>query len=201
MFRSPLGDAQHPAEIVLSFTSQLTGSDFPCLPTDSEMMTTMTGSAPEADVGPSRPGPSLAATRARRLLAGGLMGAHAAALIGVGIFLVLDGLAGLLSAALGAAMVVLFYTIGQAVQVWVADAAATTIFRASVASYVVRVAALGALLAVYLRLVTESSRLLGPPLAVTAIATVIGWLTGEILVYSRLRIPNFDEPVERGPAK
>lgn len=161
----------------------------------------MTGSASEAAARPTGPGPSLAATRARHLLAGGLMGAHVAALTAVGIFLVRDGLAGVVSSALGAAMVVLFYTIGQAVQVRVADAPATTIFRASLASYIVRVAALGALLAIYLRFAGDTSPLLGLPLAVSAIATVIGWLTGEILVYSRLRIPNFDEPVERGPAK
>lgn len=126
------------------------------------------------------------------------MGAHVAALTGVGVFLVRDGLAGLASSGLAAAMVVLFYTVGQAVQVRVADAPAATVFRASVASYVVRVTALGALLAFYLRFADDTTRLLGLPLAVTAIATVIGWLTGEILVFSRLRIPNFDESPEGG---
>lgn len=166
-------------------------------------MTTMTGSAPGA-LGPAeqeRSGPSPSAIRARRLLAGGLAGSHAVALACVGVFLVRDGLPGLASAGLAAAMVVLFYTIGQAVQVRVADSPATAVFRASVGSYIIRVTALAGLLAVYLRFADDSSRLLPVPLAVTAIATVIGWLAGEILVFSRLRIPNFDEPAEGGPTK
>lgn len=174
--------------IVLSFTS---------LPsTDSETMTTMTGSAPEAAVERSRPGPSLAAIRVRRLLAGGLGGAHVSALTCVGIFLVTDGLPGLISAALAAALVILFYTVGQWVQIRVADAPARTIFRASVLSYIVRVTALGGLLFIYLANSGGSIQLLAMPLIVTAIATVVGWLTGEILVFSRLRIPNFDEPTD-----
>lgn len=163
----------------------------------------MTDSAPEAfgSVEQERSGPSLSAIRARRLLAGGLLGAHMVALVCVGVFMVRDGLPGLASSGLAAAMVVLFYTIGQAVQVRMADAPATAVFRASVGSYIIRVTALAGLLALYLRFADGTSRLLAVPLAVTAIATVIGWLAGEIVVYSRLRIPNFDEPAEGGPAK
>lgn len=154
----------------------------------------MTGSAPEAAVGPSRPTPSLAATRARRLLAGGLAGAHVAAVTCVGIFMIRDGLAGLASAALAAAMVLFFYILGQWVQVQVADAPARTVFRASVASYILRVAALGGLLFVYVNNATADSRLLAAPVIITAVATVVGWIAGEVVVFSRLRIPHFDEP-------
>lgn len=101
-----------------------------------------------------------------------------------------------MSAGLAAALVVLFYTLGQWVQIRVADAPARTVFRASVLSYVARVTALGGVLFVYLANAGSGVRLLALPLVVTAIATVVGWLTGEILVFSRLRIPNFDEPVE-----
>ncbi|HHV21901.1 MAG TPA: hypothetical protein GXZ30_10270 [Propionibacterium sp.] len=161
-------------------------------------MTTMTGSAEEAGLRPARPGPSIAAGRARRLLAGGLMGAHVAALTCVGIFMIRDGLPGLASAGLAAAMVVLFYTVGQWVQVLVADAPAQTVFRASVLSYIARVTALGGLLFVYLGSATGGEGLLALPLIVTAVATVVGWITGEVIVFSKLRIPNFDEPMDRG---
>lgn len=151
-------------------------------------------SATPAEAGEPTPGPSVSALRARRLLAGGLLGAHVIALICVGIFLVRDGVPGLVSAALGAALVILFYTIGKTVQVRWADAPATTIFRVSMVSYFVRVGGLAALLAGYLRFADETTRLLGVPLAVTTVATVIGWLVGELIVFSRLRIPNFDDP-------
>lgn len=166
-------------------------------------MTIVTGSASGAatPAGSNRPGPSVVAVRARRLLAGGLAGAHAVALICVGVFAVRDGLPGLASAALGAALVVFFYTVGKTVQVRYADAAATTLFRASVMSYIIRVSLLGALLLAYLRFADDSSRLLPLPLAVTAVVTVVGWLAGEILVYSRLRIPNFDEPSGDAPGE
>lgn len=159
-------------------------------------MTIVTGSASGAvtPTGSERRGPSLSARRARRLLAGGLVGGHAVALICVGVFAVRDGLPGLASAALAAALVVLFYTVGKTVQVRYADAAPTTLFRASIMSYVLRVSLLGALLVAYFRFADDSSRLLPLPLLVTSVATVVGWLAGEILVYSRLRIPNFDEP-------
>lgn len=159
-------------------------------------MTTVTSPASGAMTpdGSQRPGPSIAAQRARRLLAGGLLGSHMVALICVGVFTVIHRAPGLASAALGAALVVLFYTMGQTVQVRYADAPARTVFRASVASYVVRVSALGALLVLYLNFSDGAARLLPIPLAATAIATVVGWLTGEIITFSKLRIPNFDEP-------
>jgi hypothetical protein len=160
-------------------------------------MTTVTGSGTRSTT-PSgsepSPGPSVTALRARRLLAGGLLGAHAIALICVAVFAVLDGLPGVASAALAAALVILFYTVAKAVQVRWADAPATTLFRVSVLSYIVRVSLLTALLAAYFRFADESTELLPVPLVVTAVGTVVGWLAGEIIMFSRLRIPNFDEP-------
>lgn len=90
----------------------------------------------------------------------------------------------------------LFYTVGQWVQVRVADAPARTIFLTSVASYVARVSVLGVLLVAYLRLADGTSQLLAVPMVITAVATVVGWLTGEVIVFSRLRILNFDEPIQ-----
>lgn len=160
----------------------------------------MTSPAPGAASGdspaPSRPGPSLASVRARRLLAGGLAGAHLTASLCLAVFGFRDGLAGLATAALSAALVVLFYTVGQWVQVRVADAPARTIFLTSVASYVARVSVLGVLLVAYLRLADGTSQLLAVPMVITAVATVVGWLTGEVIVFSRLRILNFDEPIQ-----
>ncbi|MDO5501406.1 MAG: hypothetical protein Q4F67_17190, partial [Propionibacteriaceae bacterium] len=95
-----------------------------------------------------------------------------AALTCVGIFLLRDGALGLASAGLAAAMVVLFYTVGQWVQVQVADAPAQTVFRASVGSYIARVAALGGVLFVYLSYADAGTRLLAAPLVIAPMAVI-----------------------------
>lgn len=161
-------------------------------------MTTVTGSDLRVDPAPGGRRPSVASSRARTLLVAGLAGAHVAGLTCVGIFLVVDGPPGAASAALAGAMVVLFYTVGQLVQVRYADAPARDLMRISVASYIARVTALGGLLALYLVLGTDANRLRAVPVAVTAIATVVAWLGCEAYAFRQLRIPNFDEPAE-GP--
>ena len=71
---------------------------------------------------PDRPTPSDNVLRARRLLAGGALGGHAAALIVIGVLVFVRGPQVLLSAALTALAVLAFFGLGQLVQVWVADA-------------------------------------------------------------------------------
>lgn len=131
--------------------------------------------------------------RARRLLAGGAVGGHLALLTCVGVFLVTGGVAGGASAAVAGVLTIAFYTIGQAVQVLVADADPRRVLVASLASYIGRVAALGALLG--LALANQSRLAVMDPTAVvvTTIAVVIGWLAAEVWVFSHLRIPVFDE--------
>ncbi|GAB3704117.1 hypothetical protein GCM10028815_13900 [Mariniluteicoccus flavus] len=129
----------------------------------------------------------------------GLAGAHVAAITCVGVFLVSDGARGAASAALAAGMVIFFYTVGQLVQVRYADAPANELMRVAVASYIVRVTALGGLLALYFAFGSEQNRLLGVPVAATAIATVVAWLAAEAYAFRRLRIPNFDEPDQGAP--
>jgi len=144
-----------------------------------------------ADRAPAPPSPNV--LRARRLLAGGAVGGHLALLTCVGVFLVTGGVAGGASAAVAGVLTIAFYTIGQAVQVLVADADPRRVLVASLASYIGRVAALGALLG--LALANQSRLAVMDPTAVvvTTIAVVIGWLAAEVWVFSRLRIPVFDE--------
>lgn len=162
-------------------------------------MTTVTGSDLRVHPAARDRRPSVASSRARALLVAGLVGAHVAALTCVGVFLVTDGLPGAASAALAAAMVVFFYTVGQLVQVRYADAPARDLMRISVASYIARVTALGGLLALYVTLGTDAERLRPVPVAVTAIATVVAWLGCEAYAFRRLRIPHFDEPENGAP--
>lgn len=136
--------------------------------------------------------------RARQLLAGGAVGGHAAMLTCVGIFLVAGGVPGAVSAALAGILTIAFFIIGQAVQVRVADADPRRVLVASLVSYAARIAVLGALLVVALANRERLSAINPTAVAVSTIAVVIGWLAAEILVFSRLRIPVFDE-TERPP--
>ena len=137
--------------------------------------------------------PSANALRARRLLAGGAVGGHAVWVSCVVAFGLVGGVAGAVSAALAGVLTIAFYTIGQAVQVLVADADPRTVLFASLVSYVARVGGLGALLAVALANAERFRGMDTTAVAVTTIAVVLGWLAAEIWVFSRLRIPVFDE--------
>lgn len=140
---------------------------------------------------PVAPSPNV--LRARRLLAGGAVGGHVAMLTCVGVFLVIGGVPGAVSAAVAGVLTIAFYTIGQAVQVLVADADPRRVLVASLASYIGRVAVLGALLALALANRDRLSVMDPTAVVVSTIAVVIGWLGAESWVFSRLRIPVFDE--------
>ena len=131
--------------------------------------------------------------RARRLLAGGAVGGHAAMISCVLAFGIAGGVASAVSAALAGVLTIAFFTIGQGVQVLVADADPRTVLFASLVSYVARVGGLGALLAIALGNADRFQAMDTTAVAVTTIAVVLGWLAAEIRVFSRLRIPVFDE--------
>jgi hypothetical protein len=140
---------------------------------------------------PAAPSPNV--LRARRLLAGGAVGGHAVLASCVAIFWLSGGVAGAISAALAGILTIAFFTIGQAVQVLVADSDPRRVLVAALASYIARVGGLGALLAVALANADRLKAMNTTAVAVTTIAVVLGWLAAEIWVFSRLRLPVFDE--------
>lgn len=138
------------------------------------------------------------ASHLTRLLAGGVIGAHAAAAATVGVLLWGRGVQGAVSAAVAAVIVLLFFVIGHAVQLRYASATPQHLLIASLASYGIRVTALGTLLWVALEnpeLPVDASAV-----GLSAIATVFGWVAGEIVAFRRLRIPVFDPPTPQEPA-
>ncbi|WP_158548004.1 hypothetical protein [Desertihabitans brevis] len=138
------------------------------------------------------------AERARRLLVGGVIGCHALALPAVLVWAVVDGARGLLSALVGLALVLVFDTIGQAVQIRFAGAAPRVLMRASLLSFGLRASVLGLLVVGWSNLPAESvARVNAMALAVTGGLSVVGWLVGVVLTYRRLRIPIYDEPSDR----
>lgn len=146
------------------------------------------GSRPDA----VRRGPSASAVRARRLLVGGLVGGHVGALVVSLAFWLGAGPEAGVSAAVAAVVTLAFSTVGQAVQVIVADADPRIVMVAALGSYVLRVSVLGLLLVVVLQNAGRFAAV--DPVAVVAgtIVVVMTWLAGEFRVYSRLRIPVFD---------
>lgn len=139
---------------------------------------------------------SILQARAVRLLNGGLLGGHLALLTCAVSFGLLRGREGLLWSVLSGLVTIVFFTIGQGIQVMVADADPKVVFAASMTSFVVRASGLAGLLAWAQAWQDRLSGLDPVALAVTAIAVVIGWLGVEIFVFTRLRIPSFDPPEE-----
>lgn len=155
---------------------------------------------PSSSAAATRPEPSIHVRRARALLLGGLvggLGATAICLVGFGVA---SGARGLVSAGLGAGLVLVFYSIGQYVMVLFADAGARTLLAVAVMSYVLRIAMLGLVLLSY-----STNREAWPSLEpnavfVATIAAVLGWLTVEVWVFSRLRIGAYDTEYVPPPA-
>ncbi|HET9646834.1 MAG TPA: hypothetical protein VFP34_01215 [Microlunatus sp.] len=138
------------------------------------------------------PGPSIHVIRARKLLYAGLVGGVAATVLCLVIFTLTDGIRGLISAGLGSAMVLFFYTAGQLVMVKFADAGARTLLMVSMASYTARVVALGLVLLAYGKNRESWPELVPMAVFVSTIAVVAGWLAVEVYVFSRLRIDVYD---------
>jgi len=138
--------------------------------------------------------PSPNRVRATRLFVGGLLGWHGGLALAAIAGILLSGGIGLLSALIGAALAVLYYAIGQAVQIQYADAPPRTIRAASLASYVVRVSLLGGLL--YSSIVWPSVVVAVDARGLFAgiVLGVVGWLTGVVVAFRKLRVPVFDEP-------
>ncbi len=136
--------------------------------------------------------------RARQLLVGAAIGGHLAALTCVGAFLVAGGVASGVSAAVAGVVTLAFFTIGQAVQVMVADEPPRKVLFAAMASYAIRVSLLGLLLQLAMVNASRFEAMDAVAVVVTTIATVIVWLGTEFWVYTRLRIPVYDsdEPSE-----
>jgi hypothetical protein len=137
-------------------------------------------------------GPSVHVVRARKLLYGGLAGGGTAAVLCLAVFAMLDGSAGLASAALAASMVLFFYAAGQLVMVLFADAGARTLLAVSMASYTTRIVTLGLLLLIYEKNRDNWPNVIPLGIFITTIAVVAGWLTVEVFVFSRLRIGHYD---------
>ena len=147
--------------------------------------------------------PSPNRVRATRLFVGGLLGWQGGLVASAVAGVLIHGAVGLVSALVGAALALAYYAIGQGVQMQYADAPPQTIRTVSVASYVVRVSLLGALLWASIVWPSVINALDTRALFAGIVLGVVGWLTGLVVAFRKLRVPTFDEgdPVRYDPPR
>lgn len=136
------------------------------------------------------------ADRARRLLISGFVGAHVVALASVIGFAVFGGLGPAVTSAISAAIVIVFFTIGQGVQIVVADRPPKVVLFAALVSYTVRVTLLGLALWVVVAQRARHGWVDAPAAIITTVLVVHGWLLAEFWTFRKMRIPVFDTPLE-----
>lgn len=111
----------------------------------------------------------------------------------IGLALALGGTDALLTAALGFAAVVVFYAIGQALEVVASELEVMQGMALVLVSYAVRVVGIAAGLWFLLGLDAVAPRVEDGWLLLSVVGTVLGWVTGVVLVASRQRVPVYDE--------
>lgn len=126
------------------------------------------------------------------MMLGGLVLGHAVGISIVGLGLALGGPDAALTAALGFAAVVIFYSIGQALEVVASELEAMQGMALVLISYAVRVIGIAAGLWAILSLPAVAPHVVDGWLLLSIAGTVIAWVTGVVLVASRQRVPVYD---------
>lgn len=135
---------------------------------------------------------SAAALRARQMLVGGLVLGHAVGLLVIGAAAVIDGRYAAISAALGFATVVIFFAIGQAIEVVACELDPVAGMGLALASYAVRVVGISAGMWFILGHPAVEPVVSRGWLLLSVTVTVMAWLSGVVLVASRQRVPIYD---------
>lgn len=133
-----------------------------------------------------------ASRRAREMMVGGLAGGHLAGLLVIGGALGFGGRGAAVTAALGFAAVVIFYSVGQAIEVVAAELPDLQGMGLVLVSYAVRVVGIAAGLWFILDLPAIRPVLREGWLLLSVVATVLAWVTGVVVVASRQRYPVYD---------
>jgi ATP synthase protein I len=142
-----------------------------------------------------------AATQFAAMLRSSALPTLAVSLVAVGAAALAGGARPAWSAALGAAMVIVFFSLSLLVMQRTAAWQPTAVMSVVLATYTVKIIALG----VAMVLLRDASWLSGQALALTVIACTIVWLAFEMRAFTRLRVlvsssplPSDDEGAE-GP--
>lgn len=133
-----------------------------------------------------------ATRRARQMMLGGMVAGHIVGFAVVGLAVLLDGRDALLSAIIGFAAVVLFSSIGQAVEVVACELEPAQGMALTLVSYAIRVVGITAGMWLALGHPAVAPHVRGEWLAAGVVATTLAWTTGVVLVASRQRVPVYD---------
>ncbi|GAA4900147.1 hypothetical protein GCM10025789_18130 [Tessaracoccus lubricantis] len=133
-----------------------------------------------------------ATKRAREMMVGGLVAGHVVGLTVLGLALAIDGPSAALTAALGFAAVVIFYSIGQALEVVASELEPFQGLGLVLVSYAVRVVGIAAGLWGLLGLPAIAPHVSKGWLLLSVAGTVLAWVFGVVFVASRQRVPVYD---------
>lgn len=133
-----------------------------------------------------------ATRRARQMMVGGLVLGHAAGITVLGLAMVIGGADAAITSALGFAAVVIFFTIGQAIEIIACEMEPVQGMGVALASYIVRVIGIGAGMYFILGNPAVAPHVEPGWLLLSVVATVIAWVSGVIIVASRQRVPIYD---------
>lgn len=133
-----------------------------------------------------------AAKRAREMMVGGLVLGHVAGLVVLGLGLAIGGTDAAITAALGFAAVVIFFSIGQYIEVIACELDPVQGMGLALVSYMVRVVGIGAGLWFILGHPAVEPHVQKGWLLLSVVATVVAWITGVVVVASRQRVPIYD---------
>lgn len=139
---------------------------------------------------------SAATQRAREMMIGGVIGGNVVGLTILGLALAIDGPSAALTAALGFAAVLVFYAVGQALEVVAAELEPFQGMALVLVSYAVRVIGIAAGLWAILGLDAVAPHVRDGWLLASVAGTVLAWVAGVVLVASRQRVPVYDTPYE-----
>ncbi|HJE52140.1 MAG TPA: hypothetical protein K8V15_09255 [Tessaracoccus flavescens] len=133
-----------------------------------------------------------ATRRAREMMIGGLVAGHAVGLGIVGLAFAVGGRDALLTAALGFAAVVIFYSIGQALEVVASELTPMQGMGLVLTSYAVRIVGIAAGLWAILGHPLVAPHVVDLWLLLSVAGTVLAWVTGVVVVASRQHVPVYD---------
>lgn len=133
-----------------------------------------------------------ATKRAKEMMVGGLVLGHVVGLTVIGLALAIGGADGAVSAALGFAAVVIFFSVGQWIEVIACELDPLQGLGLAMVSYLVRVVGIGAGLWFILEHPAVAPHVAPGWLLLSVVGTVIAWIGGVVLVASRQQVPIYD---------
>lgn len=133
-----------------------------------------------------------ATRRAKEMMVGGLAAGHAVGLLIIAAAWLLGSPEATFTAALGFASVVIFYSVGQAIEVVASEMEPMQGMGLVLVSYAVRVIGIAAGLWTLLALPQVAPHVVDGWLLLSVVGTVLAWVTGVVVVAARQRVPVYD---------